>query len=243
MLPVRYSVAGDRILFWADPHDHPAAIADNTVIGFQADDIDAVTHEGWSVMVVGLATHVKGDESVAALEEGPPRGLGSGERATRRVVARPRQRAPALECRAARGRTMSSEHDIALVELARDECLLLLGVFTVGRVAIALPSGSVLVVPVNYVLDGEAIVFRSDPGEKLDQLHGTPVSFQIDFIDPVHHTGWSVLVQGTGHRGARPKSNTSTSNRGRAARSPTGCAWCPGRSPGGAWSRPTSRSI
>jgi nitroimidazol reductase NimA-like FMN-containing flavoprotein (pyridoxamine 5'-phosphate oxidase superfamily) len=74
VLPVRYRVAGDRILFWADPHDHPAAIADNTVIGFQADDIDAVTHEGWSVMVVGLATHVTGDESVAASEDGPPRG-------------------------------------------------------------------------------------------------------------------------------------------------------------------------
>jgi uncharacterized protein len=95
---------------------------------------------------------------------------------------------------------MSSEQDVSLVELARDECLLLLGAFTVGRVAIALPSGSVLVVPVNYVLDGEAIVFRSDPGEKLDHLHGAPASFQIDFIDPVHHTGWSVLVQGTAHR-------------------------------------------
>ncbi len=95
---------------------------------------------------------------------------------------------------------MSSDPDIALVELARDECLVLLRSFTVGRVAITLPSGSVLVVPVNYVVDGEAIVFRSDPGEKLEQLNGTQASFQIDFIDPVHHTGWSVLVQGTAHR-------------------------------------------
>ena len=95
---------------------------------------------------------------------------------------------------------MSSDPDIALVELARDECLVLLRSFTVGRVAIALPSGSVLVVPVNYIVDGDAIVFRSDPGEKLEQLNGTQASFQIDFIDPVHHTGWSVLVQGTAHR-------------------------------------------
>ncbi len=74
VLPVRYCVAGDQILFWADPHDHPAAIADNTVIGFQADHIDAVTHDGWSVMVVGLASHVTGAESIEALEVGPPRG-------------------------------------------------------------------------------------------------------------------------------------------------------------------------
>lgn len=95
---------------------------------------------------------------------------------------------------------MTSDPDVSLVELGRDECLVLLRSFTVGRVAIALPSGSVLVVPVNYVVDGEAVVFRSDPGEKLEQLNGAPASFQIDFIDPVHHTGWSVLVQGTAHR-------------------------------------------
>lgn len=77
VLPVRYCVADDRILFWADPHDHPAAISDNTVIGFQADHIDAVTHEGWSVMVVGLASHVTGAENVAASEDGPPRGWAS----------------------------------------------------------------------------------------------------------------------------------------------------------------------
>jgi nitroimidazol reductase NimA-like FMN-containing flavoprotein (pyridoxamine 5'-phosphate oxidase superfamily) len=74
VLPVRYSLVDDRILFWADPHDHPAAIADGTVIGFQADDIDPVLHEGWSVMVVGRASHVRQPEAVAALEEGTPRG-------------------------------------------------------------------------------------------------------------------------------------------------------------------------
>ncbi len=88
----------------------------------------------------------------------------------------------------------------ALEELERDECLVLLRSFTVGRVAIVTASGSVLVVPVNYVLDGEAIVFRSDPGEKLEHLHERPASFQIDFIDAYHRTGWSVLVQGVAYR-------------------------------------------
>ena len=78
VLPVRYSLAGERILFWADPHDHPEAIDDNTVIGFQADAIDAVTHEGWSVMVVGRAVHVRPPErrsprsKGARLEVGQP---------------------------------------------------------------------------------------------------------------------------------------------------------------------------
>jgi uncharacterized protein len=97
---------------------------------------------------------------------------------------------------------MSGDPEVALEELARGECLDLLRAFTVGRIAIASNSGSVLVVPVNYLVDGEVIVFRSDPGEKLDLLRGAAASFQIDFIDPIHHTGWSVLVQGTAHRAA-----------------------------------------
>ena len=74
VMPVRYSLVDDRIFFWADPHDHPAAIADGTVIGFQADDIDPITHEGWSVMIVGLVSHVRQPEAVAALEHDTPRG-------------------------------------------------------------------------------------------------------------------------------------------------------------------------
>jgi hypothetical protein len=88
----------------------------------------------------------------------------------------------------------------SLEALERDECLRLLRAFTVGRVAITTTSGAVLVVPVNYVVDDEVIVFRSDPGEKLDHLHERRASFQIDFIDPYHRTGWSVLVQGVAYR-------------------------------------------
>ena len=95
---------------------------------------------------------------------------------------------------------MNGEPEVELIEIAREECLVLLRAFSVGRVAIASPSGSVLVVPVNYLVDGDVIVFRTDPGEKLDRLHEQPASFQIDFIDPFHHTGWSVLVRGTAYR-------------------------------------------
>ena len=95
---------------------------------------------------------------------------------------------------------MSATEEPSYEELPREECLQLLAAFTVGRIALLTHEGGVLVVPVNYVLDGEIVVFRSDPGEKLDAIHGRAASFQIDFIDPFHHTGWSVLVQGTAHR-------------------------------------------
>jgi nitroimidazol reductase NimA-like FMN-containing flavoprotein (pyridoxamine 5'-phosphate oxidase superfamily) len=87
----------------------------------------------------------------------------------------------------------------SLEEIPRDECLKLLASSPVGRLAVGLPGAPPLVVPVNYVLDGEIVVFRSDPGEKVVQLRGSPVSFQIDQIDPSRRTGWSVLVQGVAY--------------------------------------------
>jgi nitroimidazol reductase NimA-like FMN-containing flavoprotein (pyridoxamine 5'-phosphate oxidase superfamily) len=50
---------------------------------------------------------------------------------------------------------------------------------------------------VNYVLDGETIVFRTDVGRKLVMLRDQmAASFEIDEIDHDLRTGWSVLVQG-----------------------------------------------
>lgn len=83
-----------------------------------------------------------------------------------------------------------------LKDIPRDECLALLRSLAIGRVAVALAGSPPLVVPVNYVVHREAIVFRTDPGTKLDLLRQAPVSFQVDLIDPCHRSGWSVLVQG-----------------------------------------------
>ncbi len=84
----------------------------------------------------------------------------------------------------------------ALQALTAEECLVLLATASVGRVAVALPGGPPLVLPVNYAIDDDVIVFRTDPGSKLTALREYPASFQVDSIDPFHRTGWSVLVQG-----------------------------------------------
>lgn len=83
-----------------------------------------------------------------------------------------------------------------LEEIPRDECLTLLRTMSIGRIAVASPGGPPLVVPINYAVDGDDVVLRTDPGTKLDLLRGLPVSFQVDLIDPFHRTGWSVLIQG-----------------------------------------------
>jgi nitroimidazol reductase NimA-like FMN-containing flavoprotein (pyridoxamine 5'-phosphate oxidase superfamily) len=80
--------------------------------------------------------------------------------------------------------------------LPRAECLSLLRRATIGRVAIsvdALPA----VLPVNFSLIGEDIVFRTNPGAKMDAaMANNVIAFEADDVDPVYHTGWSVLVQG-----------------------------------------------
>jgi len=86
-----------------------------------------------------------------------------------------------------------------LDELSREDCLALLGLHRVGRLAVAVADSSPLVVPVNYLLDGEVVVFRSGVGSKLQALRGTPVSFQLDEFDEAHRSGWSVLVRGSAY--------------------------------------------
>lgn len=77
----------------------------------------------------------------------------------------------------------------------RDACLTLLAHDVIGRLAVV--DGSTPVIfPVNYLLDGEDIVFRTDPGTKLDVGPRSPACFEIDRFDRANHTGWSVVVTG-----------------------------------------------
>lgn len=79
--------------------------------------------------------------------------------------------------------------------LTRDECLALLAADEIGRLAVA-DGSTPLIFPVNYVLDGETIVFRTDPGTKLDKGPRHRASFEIDAFDRDRRTGWSVVATG-----------------------------------------------
>ena len=76
-----------------------------------------------------------------------------------------------------------------------DECRRLLATDEVGRLAIV-DGGTPAIFPVNYVLDGEAVVFRTAPGTKLSSGPRRPVAFEVDAFDRATRTGWSVIVTG-----------------------------------------------
>jgi uncharacterized protein len=81
-------------------------------------------------------------------------------------------------------------------ELTEQECMRLLARGGVGRVGLTMHELPV-VLPVNYaLLDGD-VVIRTGGGTKLEAaLANAVVAFEIDGLDAVNRSGWSVVTQG-----------------------------------------------
>ena len=80
--------------------------------------------------------------------------------------------------------------------LCATECERLLASSTFGRISVsqaALP----VILPINYRLVDGRIVFRTAAGAKLEAATcGSVVAFEVDSMDPLTHSGWSVVVTG-----------------------------------------------
>jgi nitroimidazol reductase NimA-like FMN-containing flavoprotein (pyridoxamine 5'-phosphate oxidase superfamily) len=80
-----------------------------------------------------------------------------------------------------------------LETIDRAECDILLRGRTLGRVGVKI-ADELVILPVYYAVVDDDIVFRTDPGTKLNAaVLGARVAFEVDGTAP----GWSVLV--TGH--------------------------------------------
>jgi nitroimidazol reductase NimA-like FMN-containing flavoprotein (pyridoxamine 5'-phosphate oxidase superfamily) len=75
------------------------------------------------------------------------------------------------------------------------ECLELLAGEEVGRLGVIV-SGRPEIFPVNYVVDGNGILFRTAEGTKLDAALQGAVVFEVDHLDRATRSGWSVIVHG-----------------------------------------------
>jgi uncharacterized protein len=77
-----------------------------------------------------------------------------------------------------------------------DECLRLLASVPVGRVGFV-ADGEVVVLPVNHLVDGQDVIFRTAYGSKLSAAGGqNPAAFEADYYNEQTRSGWSVLVNG-----------------------------------------------
>lgn len=81
-------------------------------------------------------------------------------------------------------------------ELSAAECWRLLRTHEVGRLAVSITDHPDIF-PVNYVVDGDGVVFRTGPGTKLAaSVLGRGVAFEIDGYDPIAGDAWSVVLKG-----------------------------------------------
>lgn len=80
--------------------------------------------------------------------------------------------------------------------LTTSQCWELLRLQVVGRVSYCLDDEPEIF-PVNYVVDGGTVVFRTAPGAKLTAMAAKPrVAFEVDSYDLDRSEAWSVVLSG-----------------------------------------------
>jgi transcriptional regulator with XRE-family HTH domain len=94
--------------------------------------------------------------------------------------------------------------DPQLRDLGPDECRARLSTHGLGRVAVSTPGGPA-VVPVNYEVVDDAIVFRTAPNSAPAAAVGTDVAFEVDHVDEAMSQGWSVLAVGPARAVTEPE--------------------------------------
>jgi nitroimidazol reductase NimA-like FMN-containing flavoprotein (pyridoxamine 5'-phosphate oxidase superfamily) len=82
VLPVNYRLVGDRIIFRTGHGTKLEAATRGNIVAFQVDDIDPMSHAGWSVMVTGEAREVTDADDLRQLD-----GIGVPHWATTEVEA------------------------------------------------------------------------------------------------------------------------------------------------------------
>jgi uncharacterized protein len=85
----------------------------------------------------------------------------------------------------------------SLLTLDESACWDLLPQARVGRLAWTDPDGRIMVVPVNFGLDGHTVVVRTGDTALLDAARaGSRCAFQAEDLEPGLRSGWTVLVDG-----------------------------------------------
>jgi nitroimidazol reductase NimA-like FMN-containing flavoprotein (pyridoxamine 5'-phosphate oxidase superfamily) len=192
--PVHFRLIENEVVLRVGHDTRLHIAATDNVVAFEVDAFDPVSRTGWSVVVTGVARRVDDPDVFDALDAlALPRwSTQSGEGVlaiSTDVIAGERIHPPAPATPPRTDRFETAE----VLSLA--ECWSLLDAAEVGRLAI-IRGDTPLVTPVNFAVDDGTIVFRTDPGSKYHQGPRSKVSFEIDGLDHVSQTGWSVVAVG-----------------------------------------------
>lgn len=207
--PVSFALIEDELVVAVRAGSAGEAVPAGTVVSFEADVLDNASHQGWSVVVIGPVEELDADVALLVRPYLAPWPVTDADRlllvksdriSGQRVVAAPAATeadgltplpvALATETAAGRARRFTRR------ALTADEALGLIkgGGQSVGRLVVSLPGGA-SVFPLNFAVDGDAIVFRTQVGTKLTAITRSLVSFEVDDID-AGGEGWLVTFQG-----------------------------------------------
>ncbi|RLU83110.1 XRE family transcriptional regulator [Streptomyces griseocarneus] len=109
------------------------------------------------------------------------------------------------------GRRAAAPHPV-LMRLAERECWERLGTHGIGRLGLSTESGPV-VLPMNFLVDGRSVVYRTEHDGPAAVAEGTLVAFEADHIDERLSSGWSVLVTGDAEHVTDPGTVRSLAER------------------------------
>jgi nitroimidazol reductase NimA-like FMN-containing flavoprotein (pyridoxamine 5'-phosphate oxidase superfamily) len=200
--PVSFALVEGEIVVAVRAGSAGDALPAGSPVAFEADLLDHEGHEGWSVVVKGPVEDLDADVAELVRPLLSPWPVSAGDRLllvrSERITGQRIVSAAPTETTDVPGPTpgAAGHPRVASRDVAIDEALALLrhSGEHVGRLVISL-GGEPFVFPLNYALDGDAVVFRTHAGTKLSGITRSLATFEVDCID-ASGQGWVVSVEG-----------------------------------------------
>jgi uncharacterized protein len=208
--PVSFAIVDGEIVVAARAGSAADAVPFGTVLTFEADVLDNAHRGGWSVVVSGPVEELDDDLMPLVRAQLAPWPAADNDRLLlirseritgHRIVtaAGPSPEADATATMAAPSGPATAGGDprrFTRRPITTDEGFVLLarGGQHVGRLVVTV-GGEPVIFPLNFAVDGEAIVFRTQTGTKLTGITRSLATFEVDDIN-ASGQGWAVAFEG-----------------------------------------------
>lgn len=202
--PVSFAVVEGELVVAVPAGSAGDALPPGAVVAFEADLLDRTLRQGWSVVVKGPVEDLDPDVAEVVRPMLSPWPVSPADRLllirSERITGQqivsgtspsplslpPPAAAPAPAERPAASRRSLPTHEAL--------ALLRTGGQPVGRLVVTV-GGEPSLFPLNFAVDGEAIIFRTAAGTKLTGITRSLATFQVDQID-ASGLGWTVTFEG-----------------------------------------------
>jgi nitroimidazol reductase NimA-like FMN-containing flavoprotein (pyridoxamine 5'-phosphate oxidase superfamily) len=196
--PVAFAVVEGELVVAVRAGSAGDAIAPGTVVAFEADVLDPANRGGWSIVVKGPVEDLDADVVALVRPSLAPWPVATtdrlllirseritGQRVVSGLPTLPADQVAPLDMPVVARRTLSAGEALPLLQRGGEQ---------VGRLVITL-AGEPYIFPLNYALDGDAVVFRTQVGTKLSGITRSMATFEVDHIDSSGQ-GWAVSFEG-----------------------------------------------